>query len=452
MNVAYQHVHSRVPAPSSRVKGIPNEIDELVIAATDSDPDGRPVDAGAFLAEIADIRADLALPVVAVPPRVRPRGRTTRADARDQRHHTPDSETTDQIRGAGVHDTTAIPRRGDNGRYPAVVPPSQRRDDNGPPPPIVIPPPKQRRHVSAKTRKRRKALIVLIVFLLLGAGAGYAGWYFASGRYSRVPELVGHTRSQAVTQLKDAGYRVQVQPGPQFSDTVQKDRVLRTDPDADTRAVRGTTVIVIISAGPKLYLVPPVARKSPSDAESALRAVGIQSIDDQLKPEYSDTIPENQVTRTDPPAGTKVTGQDPITIYVSKGPAIKDVPSIAQGTPLDEAKRTLTHSAGKFKVSTTEQYSDSVAKGGVISVDPSDQAPKFSTITVTVSKGPEFVKVPDIGQGEKSEDAIAALKAVGLVPSIDDSIDGGVLDRVLSVDPAPGKLVHVGSTVTLKIV
>src|SRR5579875_3356984 len=30
MNVAYQHVHSRVPAPSSRVKGIPEQIDELV--------------------------------------------------------------------------------------------------------------------------------------------------------------------------------------------------------------------------------------------------------------------------------------------------------------------------------------------------------------------------------------------------------------------------------------
>ncbi len=75
MNVAYQHVHSRVPAPSSRVKGIPDEIDELVIAATDSDPTGRPADAGAFLAEIADLRAALALPVMPVPPRARPRSR-----------------------------------------------------------------------------------------------------------------------------------------------------------------------------------------------------------------------------------------------------------------------------------------------------------------------------------------------------------------------------------------
>ncbi|MDT4985443.1 MAG: eukaryotic-like serine/threonine-protein kinase, partial [Pseudonocardiales bacterium] len=45
MSVAYQHVHSRVPAPSSRVKGIPTEIDEVIVAVTDSDPSGRPSDA-----------------------------------------------------------------------------------------------------------------------------------------------------------------------------------------------------------------------------------------------------------------------------------------------------------------------------------------------------------------------------------------------------------------------
>jgi serine/threonine-protein kinase len=450
MNVAYQHVHSRVPAPSSRVKGIPNEIDELVIAATDSDPEGRPVDAGAFLAEIADVRTDLALPVVAVPPRVRPRGRTTRTDTRDYRQHTPDTATTDQIRGSGGHDTTVVPRRGDNGQKPGVARPSMRRDETGPPPPIVIPPPKPRRQVSQKTRKRRKALIVLIVFLLLGAAAGYGGWYFASGRYSRVPDLIGKSQSDALSRLKAAGYQVQVQPGPQFSDTVDKGLVLRTDPGADARAVRGTTVVVIISAGPRLFQVPSVARKSPTAAQAALSAVGITAIDSTLVPEFSDTIPANEVTRTEPPAGAKVTSRDMIRIFVSKGPPIVNVPSISPGTSLADAEKALR--AANLKYTTDEEYNDSVEKGAVIALDPSDKARKFSTVTITVSKGPEFVEVPQINQGAKTEDAVAALKAVGLVPSIDNTIDGGVLDRVLSVDPAPGTLVRVGSPVTLKIV
>jgi serine/threonine-protein kinase len=453
MNVAYQHVHSRVPAPSSRVKGIPNEIDELVIAATDSDPEGRPSDASAFLAEIADVRADLALPVTPVPPRVRPRNRTVKPDARDQRHRTPDSATTDMIGDrAGIHDTTVVPRRNDNGRHPAPMPPP--RDENAPPPPVVIPPPKQRRQISQKTRKRRKALIILIVFLLLGAGAGYTGWWFASGRYSRVPELTGADRVSAVHDLQAAHYKYKiVEPGSgSYSDTVKKGLVLRTDPSSNTRAVRGTRVTLYISAGPRMYQIPTVAGKSLVDAQNALKAVGITDIADAPTQKPSDTIPAGDVIGTNPPVGAKVTDHDKITIYVSTGPKIVDIPSIAQGTPLADAETTLKHSSGKFKTSPVEQFSDTVAKGGVISIDPSDRARRFSTITITVSKGPEFVTVPTIVQGERKEDAAAALTAVGLVPQFDNTIDGGALGKVLSVSPAPGETVHAGSTVTLTIV
>src|SRR5689334_20000695 len=82
MTIAYQHVHSRVPAPSSRVRELPTELDEVVVAATDSDPDGRPADAAAFLAELADLRISLRLPVVPVPAQMRtaqPRAHRTAA-------------------------------------------------------------------------------------------------------------------------------------------------------------------------------------------------------------------------------------------------------------------------------------------------------------------------------------------------------------------------------------
>ena len=46
--VAYQHVNSDVPAPSSLVPGIPAAVDQLVLAATSRDPALRPADAGEF--------------------------------------------------------------------------------------------------------------------------------------------------------------------------------------------------------------------------------------------------------------------------------------------------------------------------------------------------------------------------------------------------------------------
>src|SRR5689334_6607917 len=65
--VAYQHVHHDVPPPSDETPGLPWQIDELVARATRRDPAVRPVDAGAFLAELADLCTDLGIAPVPVP-------------------------------------------------------------------------------------------------------------------------------------------------------------------------------------------------------------------------------------------------------------------------------------------------------------------------------------------------------------------------------------------------
>ncbi|HEV2089072.1 MAG TPA: protein kinase, partial [Cryptosporangiaceae bacterium] len=61
VNVAFQHVRSDVPPPSTRAPGVPAQLDELVGRATRRDPGARPPDAGAFLAELRHVRADLGL-------------------------------------------------------------------------------------------------------------------------------------------------------------------------------------------------------------------------------------------------------------------------------------------------------------------------------------------------------------------------------------------------------
>ena len=83
--VAYQHVHHDVPAPSADVPGLPWAVDELVARTTRRDPAGRPLDAGAFLAELGHVRKDLgtragarARPAAAPPARARCVRRTAR--------------------------------------------------------------------------------------------------------------------------------------------------------------------------------------------------------------------------------------------------------------------------------------------------------------------------------------------------------------------------------------
>ncbi|HUA31610.1 MAG TPA: protein kinase, partial [Streptosporangiaceae bacterium] len=54
--VAHKHVSDVVPAPSSLVADLPPALDALVAMATSRDPDLRPADAGQFLRAIGDVR------------------------------------------------------------------------------------------------------------------------------------------------------------------------------------------------------------------------------------------------------------------------------------------------------------------------------------------------------------------------------------------------------------
>jgi serine/threonine-protein kinase len=443
MNVAYQHVHSRVPAPSSRIKGVPNEIDELVVAATDSDPTGRPADAGAFLAEVADVRAELRLPVVPVPPRNRQqRARTTRLD---KQHDTPDTATTDMLGNRVVNsDTTVVPRRSNphvGQRLPILSP-----EDGSPalPPPVVIPPKKTQQR-SAKSRSRRRLIIGIIVMLLLGLAAGTAGWWLASGRYTHVPRVHGLAESVAKAKLDNAGFDVSERR--EFNTDVTKGNVVGTDPAGGARVKKGASITLIVSDGPQLVRVPNVQGDDPQDAADSLRGFGLQAAD-QIQHEPSMSVSAGKVTRTVPAAGTDARIDKPVTIYVSTGPPIKDVPSIPQDTPFDQAKQTLKSSPGQFKVHRVDEFSDSVHAGEVISIDPSDQAPKGSTITVTVSKGPEFVQVPDIPVGTPVADAEQTLANLGLVADV-IPVGGGTPMTVLTTDPGPGTTVRAGSPVKI---
>jgi eukaryotic-like serine/threonine-protein kinase len=441
MSVAYQHVHSRVPAPSSRVKGIPTEIDELVVCATDRDPEGRPADAGAFLAELADVRTDLALPVVAVPPSPRTRARATMTP---QPPHAPvaDGSTTDvfQRQVAGEHDTAIVHNRNA---------PPPRQAIGPPPPPPVVTPPSRRKQASPKTLRRRRALIGLLIVILLGLAAGYAGWWFAAGRYSHVPKVLGTTFSDASHGLRQAGYKVARQPAPEFSESVPRDHVLSTKPGANSRVPRGRTITIVLSAGPERFSLPKdVANKTPEQVRSQLASIPVD-VDTDLFPEASESIAEGRVTRISPAAGAAVKRGDEVKIYVSTGKPIIGIPNVDPGTPYDQAKDTLK-TAG-FDTKKVEQFSDDIDKDGVISIAPTGTARKGATITITVSKGPELVEVPEITTGTPSAEAKAKLEALGFEVKIVKHF-GGVLDEVVGIDPPSGTKVPPGTKITLDVV
>jgi serine/threonine-protein kinase len=92
-----------------------------------------------------------------------------------------------------------------------------------------------------------------------------------------------------------------------------------------------------------------------------------------------------------------------------------------------------------------------VAKGKVFKQDPSagTKIDKGSTVTLTVSKGPPQVTVPDV-KGEQWATAQQALVNAGLQPQR-FSVPGNTAGQVTATNPAAGKSVPKGSTVHVNV-
>lgn len=464
MAVAFQHVHSRVPAPSSRVganppipTGVPRQLDELVLRVTDSDPGGRPLDAGAFLAELHDVRADLGLPIVAVPARPRP-APATRSGVTAQRpveapagqHVTERMQLGAPFAGAGRHDTTVAPSqyppRQDPSRpgaprptNPARQPPSQQTRPHPSAPVPVAPNPVQQRH----GHPARRALIVLLVILLLGAAAGFGGWWYVSGRYKHVPNVGGEASTTAVAALRNAGLD-HVTLRKAFSETVATGTVISSAPDAGSRTLPSHTVTLVVSSGKERFTVPDVHGQAQSAAQAALAKIPVQITASQ---QSSDTVAKGTVLGTTPAAGTQVKRDQAVTIVVSSGPPVIDIPQV-QGEDQDSAQSTLSDAG--FTVTVTQAYSDTVSEGDVISTSPAggDQAVKFSTITLVVSQGSQPITVPQIAAGTNADDARSQLTDLGLKVKVRKQF-GAPLNIVVGLDPVAGSQVHRGDTITL---
>jgi eukaryotic-like serine/threonine-protein kinase len=112
--------------------------------------------------------------------------------------------------------------------------------------------------------------------------------------------------------------------------------------------------------------------------------------------------------------------------------------------PFDDAAKQLTDLG--FKVQRKDDYSDDVPDvGKVVSTSPSagSSAPKGTTLTVTVSKGPKTVAVPDL-TGMTAAQAQATLESAGLVLG---NVYGPRNKHVFAQTPNSGTKVNRGSSV-----
>ena len=431
MSVAYQHVHSDVPAPSTRVDDVPAQLDELIVAATARNPDDRPRDASAFLAELRDVRTALHLPIVPVPIPVRPRPSPTPPVPVPIDH--PAGQTGTRMLPADAASTAYTADTAKTAEGAATTPPTrvQKR-----PPPVA-------RTRTAAARRRRRWLIALLGVLLLGLISAAGGWWLG-GRWAATPAAAGLTQSQAEAAVREAGLVPRVTTG--HSDTVPDGVVIGTDPDSGVEQLRGSEVSVLVSAGrPR---VPDIKAGTDTATATATLTAADLTVVTGTGQEFDDAVPVGAVLRTDPVGGTELSVDAPVTLILSAGPRPIVVPQVV-GQSQADATKSLTDAG--FTIGTvTKTFDARVEPGRVLRTDPTvgSTAARGSAVALTVA---DSITVPDV-RGRSTKDAIAAMRDAGFSVTVGDpAFDAGVdAGDILRSDPGPGTRVdRTGASVFL---
>jgi serine/threonine-protein kinase len=418
--VAYQHVHDDVPAPSSLVDHLAQDLDDLVLWATARDPDDRPGDARELLAELREVRA--ALP------------------AEDLDHET---ERWDE--GAAVDGRTLVVGRR---QHALALPVGDPEDDPADPAPTTTTDTaEQSWGYGPGGRRRRRGLLALVGALVLAVLLGSGGWWFTAGpgAYTTTPTLAGKTVDEARTLLKAEGLAAEVSD--RYDDSVPAGVVLESDPAGGDRVHKGGTVDVFVSAGPESVPVPQLVGLPLEQAKQALADAGLTA--GAVTEEFSEDVPAGSVVDQSVPAEQPQKRSVPVDLVVSKGPQPIDVPAVV-GTPRAEAEQAV-RAAGLAVGDVTEEPSESVPKGVVVR-----QAPEGGTlfrgdpVSLVVSSGPPLVAVPQV-RGMQLEEAERVLHDAGFETKV-EKLFGGIFGTVHSTDPAEGAQVPKGSTVTIRVV
>ena len=212
-----------------------------------------------------------------------------------------------------------------------------------------------------------------------------------------VQNVCGKLQEEAQSELEAQGlymFVIQEQKSDQPEGTV-----LNQDPVGGSEVSAGTTINVIVAGTENVDFtdsesqneqndvpVPNVVGKLEKDASSTLSAAGFK-VSKTYK--YDDSVDAGKVVSQSPRGGNAQEGST-VTIVISQGKKSSTVPSV-QGHSKKDAQADL-QKAG-LKVAVKEEYSDSVKAGQVISqsVASGKIVPADTTVTITVSKGPEEI-------------------------------------------------------------
>jgi eukaryotic-like serine/threonine-protein kinase len=416
IEIAMKHLNETPKPPSAIRRGLPRELDQIVLRALAKEPEDRYQSADELAADLD--RVDAGLPVA---------DETATA-------------ATVVLSGAGTAAATQV--LGPDARTRTLPAPPPRQPPRYPP----------GYEPYADRRRRRRGLLPWLVPLLIAIAAVGAGWILytqfqeeiAASEPVAVPLVESMPEEQAIARLERAGFTVDVQ---RAATTEQPPGIVfEQSPREGTRLAKGEEVTITVSTGPPKVAVPNVvgrqfarATEMLTDAELRFRATQV----------FSDQ-PVGEVLAQNPPGGADVAQGTVVRLRVSKGVQTVAVPDVLNQSQ-DSAEAELEQAGFAVDVVTVESNVDA---GLVVDQEPNPgvNAPQGSTVVIEVSEGPPAVSVPDV-VGSDRNSARQALRNAGFEVQIEEqeTLDPAQDNVVIAQRPEGGTEAEAGTTVTIVV-
>ena len=408
IQIAYMHVNEDIPSLRSKRKDLPQALDELISRAANRDPDLRPRNAGEFLAQLLRIaaeidpkknqmRLDLDLPVD--PIREKPRSKPKREILTQA--ITELKESTQEVRRSA----------------------------------------EKKQRASRRVRRNRKVALLLAITL------GIGGWYTLVGPGSRivVPSTIGGSYDQALSLLTPLGI-TNVITEKRFDEEVAAGTIIESDPQAGGRIDSGGSVTLIVSKGAERFTIASLVGLTPEAASALITKSPL--ILGTTKELFSNKIPKGFVISSDPQAGAQVKRGSAVNLILSKGVELVSLASYV-GKSGEQGLNELTQAG--FEVESSYAFDEKILAGAVVSQTPSGniELPKSSKVRLIVSKGSQYVYIPNILSLEESK-AVAALKDLDLKVIV-KKLGVKKIKKTTNISPKVGSKVKRGSVVTITV-
>jgi len=239
---------------------------------------------------------------------------------------------------------------------------------------------------------RSRALVpalALTVLVLVGGGA-WGAWRSVSAYFTvaevEVPKLVGLSLAEAQGTAQRAGIDVAVETRA-YSDAVPVDAIASQDQPPGKRVKAGRVINVVVSLGREMIAVPDLVGQPLLQSRLVVEGARLQI--GQVNERFDDTVKPGLIISQDPPAGTRIPRGSALTLLVSRGPELVEMPVLV-GRPLEEARRRLEE-LGLIVRQVRSAVSPDLEPGTVVdqSPDPGRKVrPSETEVVLTVSVRP----------------------------------------------------------------